>query len=136
MNYNKATLVGRVTRDPELRQMPSGTAVTKFGLATNTIYKTKDGEKKETAQFHNCVVFGKIAETIAKYVTKRQELLVEGRIEYRTWVDKENNKRNATDIIVDTFQFGAKAKGDESSPQNIENIGPDKEEIDIKDIEF
>jgi single-strand DNA-binding protein len=135
-----------VTRDPETKALPSGATVSKFGLATNHVFVTKAGEKKETAQFHNCVAFGKTAETIGKYVTKGQELYVQGRIEYREWDKKEGGKGYATEILVDSFQFGAKPKGaagpdgtfakpsyaakEPDAPAN-----PD-DEIKIEDIQF
>ncbi len=110
MNLNKAQLIGRVTRDPEMKALPSGTKVVKFGLATNNVFKDKAGEKKESTQFHNCVAFGRIAETIGQYVVKGQEIYVEGRIEYRDWEGKDGVKRNSTEIIVENFQFGQRAK--------------------------
>ena len=89
MNLNKAQLIGRITNDPEMKALPSGTPVVKFGLATNRVYKTKDGEKKEVAQFHNCVAFGKLAEIIGQWAKKGQEVYVDGRIEYRSWDKKD-----------------------------------------------
>ncbi|MEK7463010.1 MAG: single-stranded DNA-binding protein, partial [Patescibacteria group bacterium] len=89
MNVNKAQLIGRITNDPEVRALPSGASVAKFGLATNRVYKTKEGEKKETAQFHNCVAFGKLADIIKQWAKKGQEVYVDGRIEYRTWDKKD-----------------------------------------------
>lgn len=111
MNLNKAQLIGRITNDPEIKTLPSGAAVAKFGLATNRIYKTKEGEKKEVAQFHNCVAFGRLAEIIGQWVKKGQEVYLDGRIEYRSWDKKDGTKGYATEIIVENFQMGAKAKG-------------------------
>jgi single-strand DNA-binding protein len=111
MNLNKAQLIGRITSDPEVRALPSGISVAKFGLATNHIYKTKEGEKKETAQFHNCVAFGKLAEIIKQWAKKGQEVYVDGRIEYRSWDKKDGGKGYITEIMVENFQMGAKAKG-------------------------
>lgn len=112
MNVNSATLIGRVTKTPELKVTPGGTPVTKFSLATNHTYKDKNGDKKEMAQFHNCVAWGKTAEVINQYVTKGQELYVCGRIEYRSWDKQDGTKGYMTEIIVDQFQFGAKPKTD------------------------
>ena len=111
MNVNKAQLIGRITNDPEVRALPSGASVAKFGLATNRVYKTKEGEKKETAQFHNCVAFGKLADIIKQWAKKGQEVYVDGRIEYRTWDKKDGGKGYITEIIVENFQMGAKARG-------------------------
>jgi len=113
MNLNKAQLIGRITNDPEIKALPSGISVARFGLATNHIYKTKEGEKKETAQFHNCVVFGKLADIIKQWVKKGQEVYVEGRIEYRSWDKKDGGKGYITEIMIENFQMGAKARGSE-----------------------
>lgn len=111
MNLNKAQLIGRITNDLEMKALPSGTPVVKFGLATNRVYKTKDGEKKEVAQFHNCVAFGKLAEIIGQWAKKGQEVYVDGRIEYRSWDKKDGTKGYMTEIMVENFQMGAKARG-------------------------
>ena len=111
LNLNKAQLIGRMTNDPEMKTLPSGAAVAKFGLATNRVYKTKEGEKKEVAQFHNCVAFGKLAEIIGQWAKKGQEVYVDGRIEYRSWDKKDGTKGYATEIVMENFQMGAKAKG-------------------------
>ena len=111
MNLNKAQLIGRITKDPEMKALPSGTPVVKFGLATNRVYKTKEGEKKEMAQFHNCVAFGKLAEIIGQWVKKGQEVYADGRIEYRSWDKKDGTKGYATEIVIENFQMGVKAKG-------------------------
>ena len=94
-----------------MKALPSGTPVVKFGLATNRVYKTKEGEKKEMAQFHNCVAFGKLAEIIGQWVKKGQEVYADGRIEYRSWDKKDGTKGYATEIVIENFQMGAKAKG-------------------------
>lgn len=111
MNLNKAQLIGRITGDPEIKALPSGIQVAKFGLATNRVYKTKEGEKKEVAQFHNCVAFGKLAEIIGQWAKKGQEVYVDGRIEYRSWDKKDGTKGYMTEIMIENFQMGAKAKG-------------------------
>lgn len=139
MNLNKALLIGRIVRDPELKTLLSGTSVVKFGLATNHKFKTKDGEQKETAQFHNCVAFARLAEIISTYVKKGQEIYVEGRIEYRSWDRKEGGKAYATEIIVESMQLGPKA-GTGQAPER-EEIPPgaddgDDGEIRPEDIPF
>lgn len=138
MNLNLIQLIGRITRDPEVKGLPSGTTVAKFAVATNHIFKGKDGEKNETAQFHNCVAFGKIAETIGKWVKKGQEIYITGRVEYRTWDKKDGGKGYATEIVVENFQFGAKPKNSGASSAEVESEQvPDFEgEIRVEDIPF
>jgi single-strand DNA-binding protein len=134
MNINKIHLCGRVTKDPELKTLPTGTAVVKFGLATNHSFKNKDGSKKETAQFHNCVAFGRTAEVIAQFVTKGQELYVCGRVEYRQWTKKDNTIASMTEVMVEDFQFGQKAKGQrqEYTDETREETGePNMPTIDV-----
>jgi len=125
MNLNKVFLVGRVVRDPELRSLPSGKSVVKFTVATNKIYTEKSGEKKETAQFHNCVVFGKLAEVVSQYVVRGQEVFVEGRIECRQW-EKDGVKKFSTEIVGETVQFGQRAK----------NIGAESGAVKADDLPF
>ncbi len=111
MNLNQVNLIGRVTKNPELKTLESGTQIASFGLATNNVYK-KDGEKVEQVDFHNITAFGKLAETIAQYVIKGQELYIGGRIKYESW-DKQDGtgKGYRTSIIASNFQFGQKPKG-------------------------
>lgn len=144
MNLNKAQLIGRVTNDPELKALPSGMPVVKFGLATNHVFKTKEGEKKETAQFHNVVAFGKVAEIIGQWVQKGQEVYVEGRIEYRTWDKKDGSKGYATEIVLENFQMGAKSSksgaGRAEEPRDrsseIPSIDVTEGEIKPEDLPF
>lgn len=136
MNLNKAQLIGRVTNDPEMKALPSGMSVVKFGLATNHIYKTKEGEKKETAQFHNCVAFGKVAEIIGQWVQKGQEVYVDGRIEYRTWDKKDGTKGYATEIVIENFQMGAKAKGGAGRTEESQEKVSEMPSIDVTEGEI
>lgn len=108
MNINKAIIVGRLTRDPEKKALPSGDAVTSFSLATNRVWKDKSGATQEASDFHNIVVFGRQAETCAQYLKKGQEAGVEGRLTTRSWDDKDGKKNYRTEIIADRVQFGAK----------------------------
>lgn len=135
LNLNKIQLIGRLTRDPELRTTPGGTAVAKFGLATNHSYKDKNGEKKDTTQFHNCVAFGKTAEVIAQYVKKGHEFYVCGRIEYSSWDKKDGTKGYATEIMVEEFQFGAKPKGERSAAEAIVEEA-ETQGVKVEDIPF
>ncbi len=108
MYLNKVFLYGNLTRDPELKALPSGSNVVSFGLATNRTYKDKNGAKQETTEFHNVVAFGRTADVIAQYVKKGRPLFVEGRLQTRSWDDKESGKKNyRTEIVLENFQFGA-----------------------------
>src|SRR5258705_1879751 len=105
-NFNKVILAGNLTRDPQLRYLPSQTAVVDFGLAVNHRWRTPQGEDREEVLFIDCSAFGKMAETINKYCQKGKPILVEGRLKYETWDDKESGgKRSKHKVIVDGFQF-------------------------------
>ena len=108
MYLNKVTLYGNLTRDPELKALPSGGQVATFGIATNRTYKDKNGAKQEQVEFHNIVAFGRTAEVIGQYFKKGRPIFVEGRLQTRTWDDKESGKKNyRTEIVLENFQFGA-----------------------------
>ncbi len=110
MYLNKAIIIGNLTRDPEMRALPSGIQVCSFSVATNRVFKDKEGNKKEQADFHNIVVFGRQAETAGQYLKKGQSVLIEGRIQTRSWDDKSNGeKKYRTEIVADRVQFGPKA---------------------------
>ncbi len=112
MYLNKAILIGNLTRDPEVRALPGGTQVTSFSLATNRVWKDKQGAKQESVEFHNIVVFGRQAETAGQYLKKGQSVLVEGRMQTRSWDDKATGaKKFRTEIVADTVQFGPKGTG-------------------------
>lgn len=150
MYLNKAFLYGNLTRDPELKALPSGGQVANFGIATNRVYKDKDGQKQEATEFHNVVAFGRTAEVIAQYMKKGRPIFIEGRIQTRSWDDKESGKKNyRTEIVVDNFQFGAdggkgvsgdstaRAGQEEQTAQNeSETIKYPDEEINPEDIPF
>jgi single-strand DNA-binding protein len=108
MYLNKAIIIGNVTRDPEMKALPSGAKVTTLSLATNRVWKDTSGAKKEQTDFHNIVVFGRQAETVAQYIKKGSSLLVEGRIQTRSWDDKDGKKNYRTEIVADRVQFGPK----------------------------
>lgn len=108
MYVNKAIVIGNLTRDPEQRALPSGIAVTNFSLATNRVYKDKDGNKQEQADYHNVVVFGRQAETAAQYLKRGQSVYVEGRMQTRSW-EQDGQKKYRTEIIADRVQFGPKS---------------------------
>ena len=105
-------LIGNLTRDPELRSLPSGIKVCSFSLATNRVWKDKNGARQEAADYHNVVVFGRQAETVSQYMKKGNSILVEGRLQTRSWDDKTSGeKKYRTEIIADRTQFGPKGSG-------------------------
>ena len=121
MSVNKAILLGRVGKDPELKTMPSGTQLVQLSMATNHRKKNRDsGDWEDQTEWHRVVFFGKSAETISQYVQKGKELYVEGRIQTQKYTDKEGIERYSTDIIAETFRFvgGAKSSGLESNDYN------------------
>lgn len=115
MYLNKAFLFGNLTRDPEMKSLPNGNKVTSFSLATNRVYKDAQGGKQEQVEYHNIVVFGRQAETSAQYLKKGQGVMIEGRIQTRSWDDKTTGeKKYRTEIVADAVQFGPKGG---SAPQ-------------------
>jgi len=136
MFINKVFLYGNLTRDPELKKLPSGTDVCNFSLATNRTWRGKDGQKQESAEFHNLVAFGKTAELIKQYMTKGNGLYVEGRLQTRSWEAKDGSKRQTTEIVVDSMQFGHKrSKTDETDTVQAEPEVPTVQ-IDESDLPF
>lgn len=130
MNLNKAFIIGRLTREPELKAMPSGGKVVSFGMASNRIWKNQDGEKQEAVEYHNVVAFGKQAELIAQYVGKGDLFFVEGRLQTRTWEDKDTGKNMyRTEIIVENMQFAPRGSnsGGESKKSDLDEMFPDEE---------
>lgn len=138
MNLNSASIIGRITRDPEVKALPSGVQVCSFSMATNRTWKDKEGQKQESTTFHNIVAFGKQAEVIGQYVKKGQLLYVQGRMETRSWEDKESGKKMyRTEIIVENFQFGPKAAG--ASHDDVDEAPEDnvpEGDINPEDIPF
>ena len=119
MNVNKVIIIGRLTRDPELRSTPSGRQVASLSVATSFRYKDQSGQQQERTEFHNVVAWGKQAEVIAQYFVKGQEIYVEGRLETRNWDDKDSGKKMyRTEIILEKFEFGAKPQGANSGYGN------------------
>ncbi len=98
---NRVMLIGNLTRDPELRYTPAGMAVASFGLATNRVWVTKQGERKEDAQFHRIVAWNKLAELCAQLLSKGRRIYVDGRIQYREFNDQDNNKKQIAEIVID-----------------------------------
>jgi single-strand DNA-binding protein len=105
-NFNKVILAGNLTRDPELRYTPKGVAIAKFGLAINRTWKTETGENKEEVTFVDIDAFGRQAEVIGQYFKKGRAILMEGRLRYETWDDKQTNqKRSKLGVVLESFSF-------------------------------
>lgn len=142
MYLNKAFIVGNVVRDPELKALPSGMQVTSFSVATNRVWKDKNGARQESSDFHNIVVFGRQAETSAQYLKKGQQVLVEGRIQTRSWDDKSSGeKKYRTEIVADRVQFGSKSGGmaggaDDAAPAGASTKSASKAKDAVDTIEY
>lgn len=144
MFLNKVILIGNLTRDPELRSLPSGVKVCSFSLATNRVWKDKNGVRQESADYHNVVVFGRQAETVAQYMKKGSSLLVEGRMQTRSWDDKTSGeKKYRTEVVADRTQFGPKGGGSggavaapKSAGEESDTIEYPEEDINPEDIPF
>ncbi len=109
MYLNKAMLFGNLTRDPELRALPSGMNVASFSIATNRVFKDRDGKRQEQTDFHNVVVFGRQADTVAQYLKKGSTAYVEGRMQTRSWEGKDGEKKYRTEVVADRVQFGPRS---------------------------
>lgn len=148
MYLNKAMIFGNLTRDPELRSLPSGIQVCSFSIATNRVYNDRDGKRQEQTDYHNVVVFGRQAETSAQYLKKGSSAYVEGRMQTRSW-DKDGVKQYRTELVADRVQFGPRTDGggsgapanagankqEDNAPQDNAPAYPD-EEINPEDIPF
>lgn len=153
MYINKAMVYGNLTRDPEMKALPSGQQVTSFSLATNRVWKDKAGSKQESVDYHNIVMFAKLAELAAQYLKKGSAVFIEGRMQTRSWDDASGVKKYRTEIIADTMQFGPRATGAPASggysapassspskgaqaPEPLETIEYPQEDINPEDIPF
>ena len=125
-SINKVILMGNLTRDPELRYTPGGAAVANLGLATNRVYKDKNGEKKEEATFIRVVVWGRQAEVCGQYLTKGSGLFVEGRLQSRSWETEDKQKRNTLEVVASNIQFvGGKKEGSAPKAGAMAESSPD-----------
>ena len=156
MNLNKVFIFGNLTRDPELRQTPGGQAVCAFAVATNRVFKDKSGQKQEQVEFHNVVAWGRQAEIINQYLRKGSSILVEGRLQTRSWQDQQGVKHWKTEIVAEQIQLGPRSSGGggnaggmnggsavgsgsrapASEPMPVIDIPEESDEIDVKDIPF
>ena len=136
MNLNKAFVLGNVTRDPEVRSLPSGQQVTSFGIATNRFYTSSSGEKKQEAEFHNIVCFGKLADISSRYLTKGSLVLIEGRIKTRNWVNNSGAKQYRTEIIAESMQLGPRGSGSSGNSSYSKSSGHSSEPENVKQEEI
>ncbi len=147
MYLNKVFIYGNLTRDPELRSLPSGAPVANFAIATNRVWKDKEGKSQESAEFHNIVVFGRQAETVSQYLRKGSGALVEGRIQTRSWDGQNGEKKYKTEIVADRIQFGPRGGGggaqggaaqkhEPTKKEELETIEYPEEDINPDDIPF
>lgn len=147
MYINKAILFGNLTRDPELRALPSGMNVCNFSIATNRVYKDKDGKKQEQTDFHNVVVFGRQADTVNQYLKKGSSAYIEGRMQTRSW-EQNGEKKYRTEVVADSVQFGPRSSGgggggrrdqddmQDAPPASGAGIDYPKDDINPDDIPF
>lgn len=121
MYLNKVIIIGNLTRDPEVKALPSGSKVCSFSLATNRVWKDKNGAKQESVDYHNIVVFGRSAETAGQYLKKGASAMVEGRLQTRSWDGTDGQKKYRTEIVADRVQFGPRASGGADSGSSSKN---------------
>jgi single-strand DNA-binding protein len=139
MNFNKAIIAGNITRDPETRTLPNGQPVTNFGVATNRRFTDQEGNRQETTEFHNIVAFGKWADICSRYLKKGMPVLVEGRLQTRSWQGQDGVKRSRTEIIMEFMQMGPRSTtpsetmSQPSKGESMENLP--KEEIPVIEAE-
>ena len=150
MNLNKVILIGRLTRDPEVRTTSSGQSVTNIGLATNRVWNDKNGQRQEKTEFHTVILWGRLAEIAGQYLTKGQETFIEGRLETRSYTGKDGVERRTTEIVAENLQLGSRPQGNRSATaaptqtpaqQKEEeiptiNLDEEKEEVKIEDVPF
>ena len=151
-------IVGRLTRDPEIRNTPSGQSVATMSLATNRFWKDKNGQRQDKTEFHNIVLWGRLAEIAGQYLTKGQEAFIEGRLETRKYTGKDGVERRTTEIIAENMQLGSRAQGTSGTPgsfnkpvatkpaQNTQaraeeeiptiNLDEEQDEIRLEDVPF
>jgi len=132
MAFNKVILLGNLTADPETRTTPNGQSVTSFSLAVNRTWNDANGQRQEDTSFINCTAWGPRGETIAKYVGKGRQLLVSGRLQQRSWDDKETGKkRSAVDVVVEEFSFVSDGRGGAGSDSPAPKASGKAKEADV-----
>jgi single-strand DNA-binding protein len=135
MYLNKAFILGNLTNDPDLRQTPQGQSVCSFSVATNSFFVDREGNKQKRTEFHNVVVWGKQAEIAAQFLKKGSSVLIEGRIQTRTWQDRQGMQRKTTEIVAERMQLGPRKAVGESILEEDKNEPSEVMEItsEIKD---
>ena len=147
MNLNRVLIAGRLTADPELRTTPSGAHVISFSVATNRVWTDKNGGRKEETEFHNVVAWGRQAEVVSQFLKKGGLILIEGRLQTRSWEGKDGQTRRTTEIIAERIQLGPRAGGagapvvksegaDEAKREDLPVIDLDSENINPEDLPF
>jgi single-strand DNA-binding protein len=159
MNVNKVILVGRLTRDPEIRTTPGGQTVATVGVATNNFWTDKSGQRQEKTEFHTVILWGRLAEIAGQYLTKGQEAYFEGRLQSRAYTGKDGIERKVVEIVAENMQLGSRAQGmgggapratapaataprSQQAPQLQEeeiptiNLDDEKDDIKIEDVPF
>jgi len=136
-SFNKVILAGNLTRDPELRYTPKGTAIVRLGIACNRKWKSETGEMKEEVTFVDVDAFGKTAETIGQYLKKGRPILIEGRLRYDTWEDKQSGqKKSKLGVVLETFQFldsgGGRGEGAPAASRPAAASAPASEAADAE----
>ncbi|MFH1236295.1 MAG: single-stranded DNA-binding protein [Parcubacteria group bacterium] len=139
IDLNKVMLIGNVTRDPESRTTPTGINVVSLGVATNFVWKDQQGQQQRRAEFHNIVVWRKLADIVTQYVKKGSRIYIEGRLQTRSWDDQSGQKRYKTEIVADNVILLDK-KGDTPAPQapsaETQAAPGQEQEINVEDIPF
>lgn len=146
MDLNKVMVIGRLTRDPELRSIPSGQAVASVGVATGRTWNDKDGQRQQQTEFHNVVLWRRLAEIASQYLHKGSKVYIEGRLQTREWTAQDGGKRSRTEIVAENLIMldskgagGGSYSSSASSPAPTVSQGPEEvieEEVKVEDIPF
>lgn len=143
MDLNRATIIGRLTRDPEVKKTSSGQSVANIGIATNRVWTDHSGVKQEKVEFHNCVLWGKLADIAGQYLSKGRRIYLEGRIETRDWTGQDGVKRYRTEIIAENLIMLDSPRGSSNFQPSEPAPAPSanrqevvEEEIKVEDIPF
>lgn len=121
MNLNKIFLIGRLTQDPEMRSTPSGQTVTTLKMATNRVWSDPSGGRKEATEYHTVIAWGRLGEIASQYLKRGGLVMIEGRIQTRSWTDQSNNKKYFTEIIAEGLQLGPRTAGQSQSGYSSDN---------------
>lgn len=134
-SVNKVILIGNLTRDPELRYTPQGSAVVSFGVATNREWKSSDGEKQESTEFHNIVAWNKLAELCSQLLNKGSKVYLEGRLQTRDWVNDDGQKRYKTEVVIDEMIVLTSKGGSSNSDDNSDDTTDVVADTDSSDLD-